>query len=97
MKNILLVKILKSIHVTGIINRILKRSKVEKHTRLDIYIYIYIYVILQHYILWYTDVKRGQLESRIIHENDSRNEICEENCKVHMARLQNQRGYVIRT
>jgi len=36
MKKILLVKIQKFIHITGISNRTLKRSQVQKHTRLKI-------------------------------------------------------------
>ena len=39
---LLLVKISKFIHITGIINGILKRSQVQKHTRLKIYKYFVI-------------------------------------------------------
>jgi hypothetical protein len=53
------VKISKFLWITGIINRALKPSQVQKHIRLKIYI------TLWHYLVHYTDAKPGQLENRI--------------------------------
>jgi hypothetical protein len=52
------VKIAKFHQITGIINRNVKPSPVQKQTRLK-------YTVFLHCLLFYSDAKYGQLENRI--------------------------------
>ena len=55
MKIDIAVKITKFLHITGIIDRTLKYSQVQKHTKLKLW----------HNLLYYMDAKLRQSENRI--------------------------------
>ena len=69
----------------GIINRTLKPSQVQKHTRRRIYNTSALPCLLYGY-----GCETWAIRERYIWDNINRNEIYEKNSKIHMARLQNQ-------